>query len=167
MVAGDVVPLHPVAVDVVEQAHASLHGPVDVKLSVVGLADVPSLKLGLVTSVGPRLVAPAWWSRVSGSHLHPGSRPEPSVHCWWLQILPVATLEVAQPAGAPDVGKVVLGEEILDQLVLRGCLEGDEVHAVLPADVTAVQPVNFVVSEVFFITREPVAVSAVLKMLWP
>jgi len=167
VVAGDVVPLHAVAVDVVEQAHASLHGPVDVELSVVGLADVPRLELGLVAGVGPRLVAPAWWSRVSGGHLHPGPGPEPSVHCWWLQILAVATLEVAQPARAPDVGKVVLDEEILDQLVLRGGLEGDEVHAVLPADISSVQPVNFVVSEVFFITREPVAVSTVLKMLWP
>merc|ERR1712066_377211 len=75
--------------------------------------------------------------------------------------------KVAEPARAPDVGKVVLDEEVLDQLVLGGGLEGDEVHAVLPADVPSVQPVNFVVGEVFFVTREPVAVSAVLKMLWP
>ena len=167
VVAGNVVPLHAVAVDVVEQTHASLHRAVDVKLSVVGLADVPRLELGLVAGVGPRLVAPARWGRVCGGHLHPGSGPEPPVDGGWLQVLTVATLEVAQSAGAPDVGEVVLGEELLDQLVLRGGLEGHEVHAVLPADVPSVQPVDFVVSEVFFVTREPVAVSAVLKMLWP
>ena len=167
VVAGNVMPFHPVAVDVVEQAHAGLHGPVDVELGVVGLAHVPRLKLGLVAGVGPRLVAPAGWCGVGGSHLDTGPRPEPSVHCWGLQILVVATLEVAQPAGAPDVGKVVLDEEVLVQLVLGGRLEGHQVHAVLPADVPPVQPVNFVVSEVFFITREPAVVSAVLKMPWP
>ena len=52
-------------------------------------------------------------------------------------------------------------------LLMHLLAEGHEVHAVLPADVPSVQPVDFVVSEVFFVTREPVAVSAVLKMLWP
>ena len=37
MVASDVVPLDPVVVDVVQDAHACLHAAVDVKLGVVGL----------------------------------------------------------------------------------------------------------------------------------
>ena len=40
MVAGDVVPLDPVAVDVVQQTQARLLRPVDVLLSVVGLRDL-------------------------------------------------------------------------------------------------------------------------------
>ena len=40
VVAGDVVPLDPVAVDVVQQTQARLLRPVDVLLSVVGLRDL-------------------------------------------------------------------------------------------------------------------------------
>merc|ERR1712137_1096672 len=45
-----------------------------------------------------------------------------------------------------------------------GGLEADQVHAVLPADVPAVEPVDLVVSEVLFISGEPVIVTAVLEM---
>jgi hypothetical protein len=44
VVAGNVVPLDPVVVDVVEHAHARLHAPVDVELRVVRLGHVLGLK---------------------------------------------------------------------------------------------------------------------------
>ncbi len=43
VVAGDVVPLDAVVVDIVEDAHAGLHASVDVKLGVVRLGDVLAL----------------------------------------------------------------------------------------------------------------------------
>ena len=47
VVAGDVVPLDAVVVDVVEHTHAGLHAPVNVELGVVGLGHV----LGLLKKV--------------------------------------------------------------------------------------------------------------------
>ena len=164
VVAGDIVPLDPVIVDVVKDSHAGLHGPVNVELGVVGLGDVVGDELGLVASEGPGLVAPAGRGGVSGRHLDSGARPEPAIDSRGLEILAVAALEVAEPARGPDVGEVVVLDELLDELVLGGGLEADQVHAVLPADVPAVKPVDLVVREVFFISGEPVVVTAVLKM---
>ena len=164
MVASDVVPLDPVVVDVVQDAHARLHAAVDVKLCVVGLRHVMRDELGLVTSEGPGLVAPAGRGGVGGRHLDSGARPEPAIDSRGLEILAVAALEVAEPARGPDVREVVVLDELLDELVLGGGLEADQVHAVLPADVPAVKPVDLVVREVFFISGEPVVVTAVLKM---
>ena len=164
VVASDVVPLDPVVVDVIEDAHARLHAAVDVELRVVRLRHVVGHELGLVAGEGPGLVAPAGRRGVGGRHLDAGPGPEPPVHGGRLQILAVAALEVAEPARGPDVGEVVVLDELLDELVLGGGLEADEVHAVLPADVPAVQPVNLVISKVFFVSREPVVVTAMLEM---
>ena len=142
MVASNVVPLDSVAVDVVEQAHASLHAAVDVKLRVVRLRHVLALELGLVAGEGPGLVGPAGRGGVGGGHLHAGAGPEPAVDRRRLQVLTVASLEVAEAAGGPDVGQVVLLQEVADHLLLGGRLQGDQVHAVLAADVTSVQPIN-------------------------
>ena len=164
MVASNVVPLDPVVVDVVQDAHARLHALVDVKLCVVGLRHVMRDELGLVASEGPGLVAPAGRGGVGGRHLDSGARPEPAIDSRGLEILAVAALEVAEPARGPDVREVVVLDELLDELVLGGGLEADQVHAVLSADVPAVKPVDLVVREVFFISGEPVVVTAVLKM---
>ena len=164
MVAGDVMPLDPVVVDVVEDAHASLHAAVDVELGVVGLGHVVRDELGLVAGEGPGLVAPAGRGGVGGGHLDAGPRPEPAVDSRGLEVLTVTTLEVAETARGPDVREVVVLDELLDELVLGGGLEADQVHAVLPADVPAVEPVDLVVSEVLFISGEPVIVTAVLEM---
>jgi len=86
------------------------------------------------------------------SHLDPTARPEPPVDCRGLEVVPVAALEVAEPAAGPNVGQVVLLEEIFDHLILSGCLERHQVHAVLAANVSSVQPVHLVVSEVFFVS---------------
>ena len=142
MVAGDVVPLDAIVVDVVQQAHARLHAAVDVELGVVRLRYVFSLELGLVAGEGPGLVAPAGWGGVGGGHLHSGPGPKPAVDVCWLQVIPVAALEVAEPARCPDIGQVVLLEKLSDHLLLGGSLQAHQVHAVFTADVTAVKPVN-------------------------
>ena len=166
VVAGDIVPLDPVIVDVVQHSHAGLHGPVNVELRVVRLGDVVGDELGLVSGEGPGLVAPAWRGGVGGSHLDAGARPEPAIDGGRLEVLSVAALEVAESAAAPDVGKIVVSDELLNHLVLAGGLERHQVHAVLPADVPSVQPVNLVVSKVFFISREKVVMTSMLKVFW-
>ena len=44
VITGNVVPFNPVLVDVIEDAHAGLHGLVDVELCVVGLGNVLACK---------------------------------------------------------------------------------------------------------------------------
>ena len=155
VIAGDVVPHHPVSVEVVEDGQAGLvMFPLHQELSVVWL--------GLPGS--PRGAPGSGNSALSAAEPHPGAGPEPPVHCRGLEVLAIAALEVAEPARGPDVREVVVLDELLDELVLSGGLEADQVHAVLPADVPAVKPVDLVVREVFFISGEPVVVTAVLKM---
>ena len=117
-----------------------------------------------MASEGPGLVAPAGRGGVGWGHLDAGPRPEPAVDSRGLEVLTVTALEVAETARCPDVREVVVLDELLDELVLGGGLEADQVHAVLPADVPAVEPVDLVVSEVLFISGEPVIVTAVLEM---
>ena len=107
VVAGNVVPLDAVLVDVVEDAHTGLHALVDVELGVVRLGDRAALDLGLVAGGRPGLVGPARRGGVGGGHLDSGSRPEPTVHVGGLKVLAVTALEVAEAAGGPDVGEVV------------------------------------------------------------
>ena len=164
MIASNVVPLDPIVVDVVEDAHARLNAFVDVELGVVGLRHIVGDELGLVAGEGPGLVAPAGRGGVGRGHLDAGSGPKPPVDSRGLEVLAVAALEVAESARGPDVREVVVLDELLDELVLGGGLEADQVHAVLPADVPAVQPVDLVVREVLFISGEPVVVTAVLEM---
>lgn len=102
VVASNVVPGDAVVVYVVEDRQAGLLGAVDVELSVVGLT------LLLVSGLGPGVEAPASWGLVGRGHLFAVGGPEPSVDRLGLQVTTVlATLEVAQTTGRPDVGHVV------------------------------------------------------------
>ena len=101
MVAGDIVPGHPVTVDVVQQAETGLLAAVDVLLGIVRLGDLE------VAGGGPGLVGPAGRGRVGGSDLLVRPSPEPAVDTDGLQVLPVAALEVAEPARGPDIVQVV------------------------------------------------------------
>jgi len=56
VVAGDVMPLDSVIVDVVQNSHAGLHGAVDIELRVVRLGHVVGDELSLVAGEGPGLV---------------------------------------------------------------------------------------------------------------
>jgi len=111
VVAGNIVPLNTVIINIIKKAHTSLNRAIDVKLCVVRLRNILSFKLCLVACVRPGLVAPAWRSGVGGSHLHSRSRPEPTIYSGGLKIFPVTTLEVAQTSCAPNIGKVVVYKE--------------------------------------------------------
>ena len=52
------------------------------------------------------------------------------------------------------------GEELLDHVVLEGGLQGDQVHAVLPAGVPGIQPVLLVLRVLWVVlgVEVPVAV---------
>lgn len=97
VVAGDVVPLDTVVVDVVEDAHARLRCLVDVELGVVWLG-----RLG-VSSLAPGLVLPAWWGLVGRGHLSVGVGEEPALDVLGFQVLAVTPVEVTQAARRPDV----------------------------------------------------------------
>lgn len=97
VVAGNIVPLDAVVVDVVQHPHARLRSLVDVELGVVWLGN-----LG-VSSLAPGLVPPAWWGLVGGGHLCVGVGEEPTLDVLGLQVLAVAPVEVTQAARRPDV----------------------------------------------------------------
>jgi len=72
-----------------------------------------------------------------------GSGPEPTVHVDRLQMGAVAALvlEVTFPTAGPHARDVVFLHDILEHLELAGRLEGDQVHAPVPTEVPAVEPV--------------------------
>lgn len=62
---------------------------------------------------------------------------------------------------------LTLLDEFEDQVVLLLRLHGDEVHTVLAAQVTAVQPVEFLVTEGGHVAAEEVMATFVEEFLWP
>jgi len=72
-----------------------------------------------------------------------GPGPEPTVGVDRLQVCSVAALvlEVALASAGPDAGNVIFSHDLLEHFVLAGRLEGDEVHAPVPAKVPPVEPV--------------------------
>lgn len=108
----------------------------------------PETHLSGLAVVRLRLSEPSRLAPVPGvplggrSDLHPGAGPEPPVDVGRLQVGPVAAREVALPTRSPDVPHVAPRYPLLDELVLLGRLQGYGVHAVPPADVARVQPVD-------------------------
>lgn len=99
VVAANVVPFNAVLVDIVENTETRLGRLVDLEFGVVRLR---SLK---VPSGAPRLVGPSFRAGVGRSQLDARTGPKPSVDGQRLQILAVASLEVAQATAGPDVGQ--------------------------------------------------------------
>ena len=95
MVAGDVVPLEAVVVEVVEDGKAGL---------VVALGGLTVVGLRLVEAAGAGPVAGV--ALAGGADLGAGAGPEPSVHVGGLQVGTVAAVEVALAARGPDVPKM-------------------------------------------------------------
>lgn len=83
---------------------------------------------------------------VGGSDPAAAAGPEPAVDEVGLEVGSVAPVEVALPPGRPDVPDSPAGDPLLHKVVLGGGLDRHGVHAVPPADVSRVQPVNFQVS---------------------
>lgn len=95
-------PVDAVVVNVVEDRQARLVGLVDVEFGIVGLGSL------LVASLRPGVVAEGRGHAVGGGDLCAACRPEPSEGAQGDQVLTVlATLEVAQTTGRPDVRHVV------------------------------------------------------------
>jgi len=155
VVAGNVVPLDTVSVEVVQDRHARLR-----LASLLVLFPVVWLSArGLVSSgTGPIVESIAVCGRETG--LVGG--PEPPVDVLGEEIGPVAPVEVTEATGGPEVGHVLV-DESLDPVVLRLGLEGDEVHAPLAAVVTRVEPIPLSVPDtvVIVLPREPVQVPVV------
>lgn len=108
MVASDIVPCDAIVVDIVQDGHAGLAGAVDVELSVVWLT------LFLVSGGGPRVVTETARDLTGGCHLFTVGRPEPSVDALGFEVGTVlATLEVADAAGCPDVRDIVCEKQFV------------------------------------------------------
>jgi len=149
VVAGHVVPLDTVVVEVVEDSHARLSA-----LAVIGLPGA------VAAGVGP-VVEPA--VGVGRGKLDLVGRPEPSVDVLGEELRAVAAVKVAQTSGRPEELDIVGGRDVLEVLVLVAGLEADEVHATLAAVVAGVEPVPVGAGEggVVAPPREPVVVVAV------
>lgn len=93
MVAGNVVPVDAVIVELVEEGQTVLGGSVLLELTIVGLRDVEA-------SAGRPIALVAL---VGGGELLQGRRPEPAVDVRGLKIGTFAALEVAQATRCPNV----------------------------------------------------------------
>jgi len=147
VVAGDVVPLDPVVVKVVQDGQAGF---------VVTLSDFPVVRL---STSEPSSVTPVPVSPVVGRS-NPGSRPapEPPVDQVWLEIWPVAPVKVALSSRGPDVPDPSPRDPLLHKVVLCRGLDAHRVHAMPTANVTRVQPVNLQVAGRTVLPREKVVV---------
>jgi len=159
VVAGNVVPLDTVSIEVVQDRHARLR-----LASLLVLFPVVWLSTrGLVSSgTGPIVESIAVCGRETG--LVGG--PEPPVDVLGEEVGPVAPVEVTEATGGPEVGHVLV-DEPLDPVVLRLGLEGDEVHAPVPAKVTAVEPVPVLKFVPGFPPRQEIIVAAPLHVRNP
>jgi len=72
-----------------------------------------------------------------------GSGPEPTVDVDRLKMGPIAPfiLEVAFSTTCPNAGNVIFFDDVLEHFELQGGVEGDQVHASIPAEVPSVEPV--------------------------
>jgi len=132
VVARDVVPLDTVLVEVVEDGQAGL---------VVPLRGFPVVRLSLAVAASG---APVTGVPLGGrSDLGSGSGPEPSVDVSGLQVGPVAAVEVALPSRSPDVLHVSSDDPLLDEFIFLWGFQADGIHAMSPADVPGVEPVDF------------------------
>lgn len=135
-------PCDAIVVDIVQHGETLLLGLVDVVLSIVGLWAL------LVTGLRPGIVAPALWNAVGGLNLLAGCRPEPAINMLGLQIGTIlAASEIANASSGPDVGHIILLNDTEDQVVLLLGLQCDQIHAVLAAQITAIQPVDLPVGK--------------------
>ena len=72
---------------------------------------------------------------------------ELTIYMLWLEVLSIAAFEVAQPARRPKVFEPPLVDKFHHHHVLFEGLDGDEVHALLTAQVPGVQPAHTSTSE--------------------
>ena len=139
-----------VSIEVVEDGHAGLLLPTLLGLlPVVWLGPVRPPGVGPVSELRP----------VGRTHLDLVGRPEPTVDVLGEELWLVATVKVTFPAGGPEVRDVPINKTFDPVILLLG-LEGDQVHAPLPAVVPGVEPVPLGVlhAVVVVLPAEPVEV---------
>lgn len=127
----DIVPLDPIIVNIVEDADAGL------LLASLLLFPVVWLRLTSPSRLAPLTVAALPGSR---DPLTCG-RPVPTVLYGRLEVLTVAAFEVTFPSTSPDIVKILIVNQVLHPPGLGRCLDGDGVHAELPAVVPGALPV--------------------------
>jgi len=155
VIAGDIVPLGAILVDVVEDSQAGFGRVVDGELCVVGLRGFE------VTGVAPRLFDPAWWGRVGRRQLDVGSGPEPAEDLQRFQVFArLAALEVAHAAASPDVGQFFSFDDGFDHFVFQFGLDTDGIHAVFAAQVSGVEPVELLTLVLIDVLAQEIEVSS-------
>lgn len=160
VVACHIVPGDAVVVHVVQHRQARLARLVDVVLGVIGLRQL------LVARLAPRIVAPALRNAIGRLDLLACRRPEPTEQVLRLQIgAALAALEVAQATRCPDVRHIVRLDQAEDEVVLLLRLQGDQVHAVLAAQVARVQPVDLAAGQRRHVAAEEEVLAAVVELL--
>lgn len=131
VMAGDVVPLDAIVIEVIQNGEATL---------VIALRRLAIIGLGLIVATGLRPIASV--ALRGGSNFATRSRPEPAVLVWWLQIGPVAACKVALATRGPDVAHIAAGNALLHEIILLRRLQRHGVHAVATANVACIQPVH-------------------------
>jgi len=102
---------------------------------------VVRLRLALLSALAP--VGDGIVDVGAGDSLVAGARPEPALHVDWLKVSSVTAfvLEVALSSAGPYTANVIFSHDLLEHVELAGPVEGDEVHAPVPAEVSPVEPV--------------------------
>lgn len=108
--AGDVVPLDAVVVEIVQNGQTRF---------VVALGRLTIVRLRLAISAGVAPVAGVPLGRRTDFGAR--ARPEPAILVRWLQIGALASSEIALAARCPDESHISTGQSLLDELIfLRG-----------------------------------------------
>jgi len=160
--AGYVMPLDAIAVEVVENCDASLIVAVLSLLPIVGLSTTTAASVGPVpTPLSPLLVG--------GSDAGIGPRPEPSVNNRRLEIGAVTTVEVTLPTRGPYVLDGAIAHSFSYEVTFELSFQAHKVLAMLPANVSSVKPVSLVGFGGFMDPRKEIefSVSEERRMLLP
>lgn len=131
VMAGDVVPLDAIVIEVIQYGEATLVVTLR-RLAIIGLGLIVAARLRPIASVALR----------GGSNFATGSRPEPTVLVWWLQIGPVAASKVALATRGPNVAHIATSNALLHEIILLRRLQRHGVHAVATANVACIEPVH-------------------------
>lgn len=75
------------------------------------------------------------------------------------------TVEVTQTTRSPDVGHIILLDQLEDEIVLLLRFNRNGIHAVLAADVTCFQPVDALGGELGHMAAVEVVVAFVVEFL--
>lgn len=92
----------------------------------------------------PRSLCPTVRLLISRGYSNARGGPEPPVDVSGLQMRLVAAVEVTQSTRGPNFAQTSLRDEIFEHLIFSESLHGYQVHALLPAQVSGVQPTDLV-----------------------